>query len=99
MDTTEVTVGQFKKFLVQTDHPFDSKFWGPIYEYSPTENHPMNGVTWYDAIAYAKGAGKRLPTQREWEWAARGGLKNKKYPWGDEESLAHDDANYNGAAR
>ena len=94
MDTTEVTVGQFKKFLAQTDHPFDSDFWGRIYGLSPTEKYPMNGVTWYDAIAYAKWAGKRLPTQREWEWAARGGLKNKKYPWGDDKSLARDYANY-----
>ena len=97
MDTTEVTVGQFKKFLVQTDHPAD--IWGGVYKFALTEKHPMIGVNWYDATAYAKWAGKRLPTEREWEWAARGGLKNKKYPWGDEESLAHDDANYNGAAR
>ena len=76
-DTTEVTVGQFKKFLAETNHPFAGNTWEKVYEYSPTEKHPMIYVTWNDVIAYAKWTGKRLPTEKEWEWAARGGLKKQ----------------------
>ena len=41
VDTTEVTVGQFKKFLKSTDHTFDGELWAEVYEYSPTDKHPM----------------------------------------------------------
>ena len=46
--------------------------------------HPMNCVTWEEAETFCREHGKRLPTEEEWEWAARGGKKALKYPWGND---------------
>ena len=52
----------------------------------------MVDVSWNDAVAYAEWSGKRLPTEAEWEYAARGGLIGQRYPWGND--ITHNNANY-----
>jgi formylglycine-generating enzyme required for sulfatase activity len=100
IDCCEVTNAQYRKFLLATGHtpPRVEAAWAKPYnwtgnDYPPgTANNPVVLVSWHDAAAYAAWAGKRLPTEAEWEKAARSGMIGKAFPYGD--TIEADQANF-----
>lgn len=106
MDIYEITNAQYKKFIDanpewQKDHIPEKYHGGAYLDYWDGTNYPtdkadfpVTHVSWYSAMAYAEWAGKRIPTEAEWEKAARGGLVSRNYPWGD--SIDPNKANYDG---
>ncbi|MDA1000747.1 MAG: SUMF1/EgtB/PvdO family nonheme iron enzyme [bacterium] len=79
LDRFEVTNAMYARFVRETGHPAPP-FWERPHFHG--EHIPVVGVSWHEARAYCAWAGKRLPAEKEWEFAAKGGAMGRPYPWG-----------------
>lgn len=87
IDIYEVTNAEYKAFCDSTGQPYpspESVCGSPYYFLNPAyANYPVTNISWHEARVYAEWAGKRLPTEAEWELACKGSLDNRRYPWGE----------------
>jgi formylglycine-generating enzyme required for sulfatase activity len=84
LDTSEVTAADYAACVARGACQDTGLRCGKAATYGDRakERHPVNCVSWLDADRYCRAQGKRLPTEAEWEWAARGQLRAQTYPWG-----------------
>jgi formylglycine-generating enzyme required for sulfatase activity len=97
LDANEVTCEDYKKFMEETGHPAPKTWVNGTYP-TGTAQLPVTSVSWEDAVAYAQWDKKRLPTEEEWELAARG-REGLRYPWGNSWQPGCANADEEGQAR
>jgi formylglycine-generating enzyme required for sulfatase activity len=87
LDVTEVTADHYGACVLRGDCVASeglSCSQAATFDHQGRGDHPLNCVTWYEAERFCRAHGKRLPTEAEWEWAARGRTRARTYPWGEE---------------
>jgi len=94
IDATEVTAGAYAACVGAGVCKEPGSTGTCTFGAADKKNYPINCVSWDEAVTYSQWVGKRLPTEAEWEWAARGGAAARRFPWGDD--MPVDQACWNG---